>query len=147
MRNNPSCRLSYQSSILGNLAIVLPVPGVSAMTRAAVIPWSADDTAEALRDRYRAEPEGVVRTRLHALWLLRQPEAGWTPTTVAAALGVHRGTVQQWLRWYREGGLTQVCGRRKGGPGKPRFLTPAQERQVVAEAATGVFATAQAVRD
>ena len=117
------------------------------MTRAAVIPWSADDTAEALRDRYRAEPEGVVRTRLHALWLLRQPEAGWTPTTVAAALGVHRCTVQQWLRWYREGGLAQVCGRRKGGPGKPRFLTPEQERQVVAEAATGVFATAQAVRD
>ena len=46
------------------------------MTRQAVIPWSADDTAEALRARYRAEPEGVVRTRLHALWLLRQPEAG-----------------------------------------------------------------------
>ena len=28
------------------------------MTRPAVIPWSADDIAEALRDRYRAEPEG-----------------------------------------------------------------------------------------
>ena len=78
------------------------------MTRPAVIPWSADDTAAALRDRYRAEPEGVVRTRLHALWLLRQPEAGWTPTTVAAALGVHRCTVQQWLRWYRAGGLEAV---------------------------------------
>ena len=68
------------------------------MTRQAVIPWSADDTAEALQKQYRAEPEGVVRTRLHALWLLRQPEAGWTPTTVAAALGVHRCTVQQSLR-------------------------------------------------
>ena len=43
--------------------------------------------------------------------------------------------------------MTQVCGRRRGGPGKPSFLTPEQERQVVAEAATGVFATAQAVRD
>ena len=57
------------------------------MPRSAVIPWSADDIAEALRDQYRAEPEGVVRTRLHALWLLRQPEAGWISTTVAAALG------------------------------------------------------------
>ena len=117
------------------------------MSRAAVIPWSADDTAEALQKQYRAEPEGVVRTRLHALWLLRQPEAGWTPTTVAAALGVHRCTVQQWLRWYREGGLEAVRSPRRGGAGKPRFLTPEQERQVVAEAATGVFATAQAVRD
>ena len=88
------------------------------MTRAAVIPWSADDTAEALRDRYRAEPEGEVRTRLHALWLLRQPEAGWTPTTVAAALGGHRCTVQQWLRWYREGGLEAVRSPRRGGGGQ-----------------------------
>ena len=36
---------------------------------------------------------------------------------------------------------------RRGGPGKPSYLTADQERQLVAEAATGVFATAQAVRD
>ena len=77
----------YPSSILSNLAIVLPVPGASAMTRAAVIPWSADDTAAALRARYRAEPEGVVRTRLHALWLLRQPEAGWGATGARSSSG------------------------------------------------------------
>ena len=35
---------------------------------------------------------------------------------------------------------------RRGGPGKPAFLTAAQQAQVVA-AATGVFATAQTVRD
>ena len=40
-----------------------------------------------------------------------------------------------------------MCGRRKGGPGKPSYLTPDQAEQVVAEAARGVFATAQAVRD
>ena len=41
-----------------------------------------------------------------------------------------------------------MCGRHRGGPGKPSFLTKEQVEQVVAEAAaTGVFATAQAVRD
>ena len=83
-----------------------------------------------------------VRTRLHALWLLRQ---GRGPTAVAAAVGVGRNAVQGWLRWYREGGLDAVRSRRRGGPGKPSFLT--QEQQVVAAATTGVFATAQAVRD
>jgi hypothetical protein len=35
------------------------------------IAWEAEDTPEALRERYRREEEGEVRTRLHALWLLR----------------------------------------------------------------------------
>ncbi|MCY4522062.1 MAG: winged helix-turn-helix domain-containing protein [Caldilineaceae bacterium] len=34
-----------------------------------------------------------------------------------------------------------------GGPGKPSYLTAAQQAQVVAAAAQGLFATAQAVRD
>ena len=117
------------------------------MARPAVIPWAEADTVEALHQRYLAEADGVVRTRLHALWLLRQPQADWTPTTVAAALGVQRSSVQRWLKWYREGGLEMVCGRRKGGIGKPSYLTPTQQAQLVAAAATGRFATAQAVRD
>ena len=63
-----------------------------------------------------------VRTRLHVLWLSRRREG---PTAVAAAVGSHR----------------------RCGPGKPSFLTRDEEKQVVAEAATGVLATAQAVRD
>ena len=117
------------------------------MARRAVIPWAETDTVEALHQRYLAEADGTVRTRLHALWLLRQPQTGWTPTTVAAALGVPRSSVQRWLKWYREGGLEMVCGRRKGGVGKPSYLTSAQQEQLVAAAATGRFATAQAVRD
>ena len=41
----------------------------------------------------------------------------------------------------------KVRAHRRPGPGKPPFLTKEQAEQVVAEAATGVFATAQAVRD
>ncbi len=117
------------------------------MARPAVIPWAEADTAEALHQRYLAEADGIVRTRLHALWRLRQPEAGWTPTTVAVTLGVHRSTVQLWLKWYREGGLAPICARRRGGVGKPSYLTPVQQEALVAEAARGGFATAQAVRD
>ena len=114
------------------------------MARKLSMDWTPADTAAALHARYRAEPVAEVRTRLPALWLVRRGE---TPTAVAAVVGVERSSVQRWLRWCREGGLTAVRSRRRGGPGKPSFLTQDQERQLVAEAVKGLFATAQAVRD
>ena len=114
------------------------------MARKVNIEWAAADTAAALHAQYRAECEPEMRTRLHALWLLRRGEG---PTAVAAALGVSRNAVQTWQRWYREGGLAAVRSHRRGGPGKPCFLTEAQQEQLVAEAAKGVFGTAAAVRD
>ncbi len=114
------------------------------MARQIAVVWAAEDTEAALHAQYRAEKVTEVRTRLHALWLLRRGEA---PAAVAAAVGVGLRSVHRWLQWYREGGRTEVCGRRKGGVGTPSYLTPAQQEQVVAEAAQGVFATAQAVRD
>ncbi len=114
------------------------------MTRQAAIDWTAEDTAAALHAQYRAEAVAEVRTRLPALWLLRQ---GQGPTAVAAAVGVSRNSVQQWLRWYRAGGLAEVRAHRRGGHGTPSYLTETQARPVVAEAAKGVLATAQAVRD
>ena len=114
------------------------------MTRKVSINWAPEDTADALHAQYRAEKVAEVRTRLQALWLLRQ---GQGPTAVAAVVGVSRNSVQQWLRWYREGGLAAVRAHRRGGHGTPSYLTPAQQEQLVAEAATGVFGSAQAVRD
>lgn len=114
------------------------------MARKVRVDWAPADTAAALHAQYRAEPVAEVRTRLHALWLLRR---GQGPTAVAVVVGVGRNAVQRWLRWYREGGLDAVRSHRRGGPGKPSFLTPDQEAQLVAAAATGVFATAAAVRD
>ena len=75
--------------------------------------------------------------------MARQTAVVWA---AAAVVGVGRSSVQRWRRWYRAGGLAAVRSRRRGGPGKPAFLTPEPERQVAA-AATGVFATAGAVRD
>ena len=114
------------------------------MTRKVSIAWAADDTAAELHRQYRAEKVPEVRTRLHALWLLRQ---GQGPTAVAEAVGVSRNSIQLWLRWYRSGGLAEVRSHRRGGPGKPCYLTEAQQARVVAEAARGGFATVQAVRD
>ena len=114
------------------------------MARKTAIVWAVEDTAEALHAQYRAEPVAEVRTRLHALWRLRLGEG---PTEVAAVVGVSRNAVQQWLRWYRSGGLAAVRSHRRGGPGKPSHLTPDQEQQLAAAAAQGVFATAAAVRD
>ena len=51
------------------------------------MPWSVDNTIEDLQQRYRAEPEGTVRTRLHAPWLLPQPEAGWGTTGTRSSRG------------------------------------------------------------
>lgn len=114
------------------------------MARKTAVVWAVEDTAASLHAQYRAEPVPEVRMRLHALWRLRLGEG---PTVAAAVVGVGRRSVQRWLGWYRDGGLAAVRSRRRGGPGKPSFLTPDQERQLVAAAATGVFATAQAVRD
>ena len=80
------------------------------MARPAVIPWADADTAAG---------EGAVRTRLHALCLLRQSAAGWTPTTVAASLGVQCSTVQQWLKWYREGAWPRCAADARAGWASP----------------------------
>ena len=56
-------------------------------------------------------------------------------TAEAAAVGVSRNAVQQWLRWYQSGGLAAVRSHRRCGPGKPSYLTPEQQAQLVAAAA------------
>ncbi len=98
------------------------------MARKLAVVWAAEDTPAALHARYRAEAVIEVRTRLHALWLLRRGEP---PAAVAAAVGVGLRSVHRWLQWYREGGLATVCGRCRGGAGKPSYLTPAQQAQAV----------------
>lgn len=108
--------------------------------RAFVMAWAAEDSEAALRARYRMEADGKRRLRLHGLWLLRQ---GRSVEEVAAAVGVHRRTVERWIDWYRhEGGVAGVLAHRQGGVGRMPRLTPEQQAQVGAEVATGRFRTA-----
>ena len=105
------------------------------------VAWAADDTAAALKARYRGETRADRRLRLHGLWLLR---AGRTVDETAAAVGVHRRTVDRWVAWYRAGEVAGVLAHRQGGHGQPCKLTTEQEAQLQAEIATGRFRSAAA---
>jgi transposase len=108
-----------------------------------VMTWAEEDTEAALKTAYRAEADGKRRMRLHGLWLLRQ---GRPVEVVAAAVGVHRRTVERWVDWYRhQGGRAGVLTHRQGGHGRPARLTAEQQEAVAVEVATGRFATARQV--
>ena len=101
------------------------------------IEWQDDELT--LWRRYRSEPDPELRTRWHALWLLRQ---GRSATAAAALVGVHRGSVQRWLGWYRQGGLAAVARHRQGGrQGRAPYLTPEQHARLAAVAAEGAIRT------
>jgi transposase len=77
------------------------------------------------------------RTRLHALWLLRQ---GCSLGEAAAMVGAGYRTVHRWVTWYRAGGLAEVLRRRHGGRGGRRArLTAAQEAALRQHAETGAL--------
>ena len=81
---------------------------------------------------------------LHGLWLVR---SGWQLGKAATAVGVHYRTVQTWVGWYREGGVEGVLCHKMAGRGKPRFLSPDQERELTEEVSSGRFKTAGEIRD
>jgi transposase len=107
------------------------------------ITWHEE--AAALYERYRREGEPELRTRWHALWLVRQ---GKTVREAARLVGVHERSLQQWTAWYRQGGLPEVAQHRRGGrQGRPSHLTPAQWAAVAEQAAQGAFFTVQEAVD
>ena len=76
------------------------------------VTWRQEDTTEALKAGYQGERGIELRRRLHGLWLLR---SGWRLRLAAAAVDVHYRTVQQWVGWYREGGVPEVVSHKMGG--------------------------------
>ena len=104
------------------------------------IEWQ--ESAEELFEAYRREGNVYRRTRLQALWQLRQ---GKFLGEVSGIVGVSYRTLQRWLEWYRHGGLAEVLARTPGhgAQGGASYLTPEQEREVKAQADSGGFRTAQ----
>ncbi len=86
------------------------------------VEWRED--AATLKRMYRQEKDHQRRTRLLALWHLRQ---GRTIGEAAEAVGVHSRTVQKWVAWYRRGGLGEVLRRRHGGR-RPRPVRLTEEQ-------------------
>ena len=133
------------------------------------IDWRPEDTVEALRARYRAERDGEVSSRLQALWLLRSGRSiaetawmiGFSRNSVSKWVMWYRsgglpevlghkgrwGTArplspeQKRLRWYRRGDFPETTEPREARIGRPRLLSPEQERRLSDEVATGRFRT------
>ena len=105
------------------------------------IDWRDDGAG--LGAAYRTQRDPKVRSRLQALWLVRQ---GRGLRDTAAVVGVQYRTLQTWLAWYRAGGLAAVRAHRRAGKGRAAYLTAEQQAQLVDRAASGAFFTAQDVR-
>lgn len=92
------------------------------MARHLQVAWHEDEAT--LKERYVSEKDAQNRTRLQALWQLRR---GRTIVEVAEMVGKHPRTIQDWIAWYRQGGLEEVLEHRHGGHGgKAARLTEEQ---------------------
>jgi len=98
------------------------------------------ESSEELKHRYQKEVHPQRRTRLQALWQLHQ---GKRIRDVVDLTGASYRSVQQWLRWYRQGGLTEVLRRVIGhhAKGKEAYLNQLQQRALVAKVQQGEFRT------
>ncbi len=107
------------------------------MARPMRIDWQEDE--QTLCELYKQEKDHQNRTRLQALWLLRP---GRSMKEVAGLVGVHHRTIQEWVAWYRKGGVDEVLGHRHGGHGgQERWLNEEQEAELKAEAEAGEIRT------
>jgi transposase len=106
------------------------------------VDWHED--ADMLRQAYREEAVAEVRTRRHALWLVR---SGHHVRAAAQLVGADEATVSQWLAWERHGGLPQVRRPRQGsGRGRACWLSAEQQATLQAQARAGAFRTAAQAR-
>jgi transposase len=103
------------------------------------IEWKEDE--QTLYVLYKQEKDHQNRMRLQALWLLRQAHPR---REVAALVGIHYRTLQEWVAWYRQGGVGEVLQHRHGGHGgQKRRLTSEQEAALKAKASSGEIRTIQ----
>ncbi len=98
------------------------------------------ESIEELKHRYQKEVHPQRRTRLQALWQLH---LGQRIQDVVDLTGASYRSVQQWLRWYRQGGLSEVRRRVVGhhAKGKKPYLNRLEQRALVAKVQQGQFRT------
>ena len=103
------------------------------------IDWQDEEAA--LKQAYQGERDAQIKPRLHLLWLVRR---GQQVRQATALVGVHYRTGQQWMAWYREGGLAKVRAHRRGNAaGKAPRLSLDQKRALIAKAGTEGFISIQ----
>lgn len=91
------------------------------MTRVCQI--GIQQSAEELKQLRDQQKSVISYQKFHALYLLKTQQVRQVQE-VATAIGVHRVTVQKWLKRYREGGLDELVRVRHGG-GRPSLVTSA----------------------
>lgn len=108
------------------------------MSRPLQVVWQ--ETATEFQQQHQQEKHVERRERLLALWHLRQ---GHPIPTVAAWLNRSPRQLQRWVAWYRLGGLSEVLRRVTGyaTTGVPAYLTPLQQKALVARVKLGDFRT------
>jgi len=79
------------------------------MARKLQIEWQEDENT--LKELYKREKDHQNRSRLQALWLVR---TGRAMSEVAPIVDVHYRTIQEWIAWYRAGGVEEVLKHRRG---------------------------------
>jgi putative transposase len=72
------------------------------------------------------------RQKVQAIYFLK-PGSCQSITDVSERLGVHRTTVQRWLKQYNEGGMSELL-KIGSSPGRPRAISSA----IVAELSTKI---------
>jgi transposase len=66
---------------------------------------------------------------------------------VSEILEIDPRDVEQWLAWYRHGGLAEVRRHRQGSRGRPTMLTAEQLQILKTKLSGGTLRTAQEVKD
>ena len=108
------------------------------MSRRLQIEWQ--ETAEELKQRYRQEKHPQRRERLMTFWHLCE---GKQVKEVSQMTGTDVRVIQEWLAWYRSGGLNEVLRRvtGHGTVGVPAFLNGLQQKALAARVKVGDFRT------
>ena len=78
------------------------------------------ESVEDLKQMLRNQKSASDKERIQLLYLLKSEQAK-TVQAAAELLGRHRVTVQEWLRLYREGGLSKLLSH-KPRPGRRRSI-------------------------
>ena len=99
------------------------------------------DDSETLLRAYLDESGREIRTRLHALWLMRR---GACPHAAARAVGASTASVHRWLAWYARGGIAEV--RQRQYRGRVARLSRTQQRALIERARGQPFLSTQEAR-
>lgn len=107
------------------------------------IDWQDEEAS--LKRLYLTHKDAIVKARLHLLWLVRSGKQVKEATQI---VGCHARTAQQWLAWYRQGGLELVQAKKGGNyKGASPRLSSGQTESLIAQANKDGFESGLAVRD